>query len=152
MCGGFHRKPGLVASVKEVLTVAAKDPDVKALVVRVNSPGGTVTASDILYHEIRAFKEKRKIPVVASIMDLGTSGGYYIASAADAIVAHPTSVTGSIGVIMLTMDASGLLEKIGVEANAVDYILITRSFSKRDRWLLRTVSHRGSARPPTIDR
>jgi len=116
---GFHRRPGLVASVKEVLTVAAKDSDVKALVVRINSPGGTVTASDILYHEIRAFKAKRKIPVVASIMDLGTSGGYYIASAADAIVAHPTSVTGSIGVIMLTMDASGLLAKIGVETNAL---------------------------------
>ncbi|MDH3714337.1 MAG: signal peptide peptidase SppA [Gammaproteobacteria bacterium] len=116
---GIYPQPGLVASVKEVLTVAAEDSDVKALVVRVNSPGGTVTASDVLYHEIRAFKEKRKIPVVASIMGLGTSGGYYVASAADKIVAHSSSVTGSIGVIMLTVDASGLLEKIGVEANTV---------------------------------
>jgi protease-4 len=99
--------------------VAAEDADIKALVIRVNSPGGTVTASDILYHEIRTFKEKHQIPVVASIMGLGASGGYYVASAADTVVAHPTSVTGSIGVIMLTVDASGLLEKIGVAANTV---------------------------------
>jgi protease-4 len=116
---GIYPRPGQVAGIKEVLTVAAEDTDVKALVVRINSPGGTVTASDVLYHELRIFKEKRKIPVVASIMDLATSGGYYVACAADKIVTHPSSVTGSIGVIMLTVDASGLLEKIGVEANAV---------------------------------
>ena len=115
----LYRRPGMVAEIKEVLDVAAEDEDVKALVIRVNSPGGTVTASDVLYHELRSFKARRKIPVVASIMDLGTSGGYYVACAADTIVAHPSSVTGSIGVIMLTMDASGLLEKIGVQANAV---------------------------------
>jgi protease-4 len=116
---GIYPKPGQVAAIKEVLTLAAEDADVKALVVRINSPGGTVAASDVLHHELRTFKRKREIPVVAAIMDLGTSGGYYVASAADTIVAHPSSVTGSIGVIMLTMDASGLLEKIGVEADAV---------------------------------
>jgi protease-4 len=87
--------------------------------VRINSPGGTVTASDVLYHELRVFKEQRKIPIVASIVDLGASGGYYVAAAADTIVAHPSSVTGSLGVIMLTVNARGLLEKVGVETTAV---------------------------------
>lgn len=117
--GTLVDRPSLVGHVKEVLTSAEKDKNVKALVLRINSPGGTVTASDILYHEIRTFKDTRKIPVVVSIMDLGTSGGYYIATAGDKIVAHPSSVTGSLGVIMLTVNASGLLEKIGVEATAV---------------------------------
>jgi protease-4 len=118
--GGFlEENPNLVARIKEELTRAAEDSRVKAVVLRINSPGGTVTASDILYHELKTFKEKRKIPLVASIMDVGASGGYYVAAAADKIVAHPASVTGSLGVIMLTVNAYGLLEKIGVEATAV---------------------------------
>jgi protease-4 len=109
----------MIAGVKEQLTRAAKDENVKAVVLRINTPGGTVTASDIIYHELKTFKAGRKVPIVASIMDLGTSGGYYIAAAADTVLAHPSSVTGSIGVIMLTINARGLLEKVGVEATAV---------------------------------
>lgn len=116
---GFYTYPSLLATIKEELAKAAKDERVKAMVVRINSPGGTVTASDIIYHELKSFKAARNIPIVASIMDVGASGGYYIASAADAVMAHPSSVTGSIGVIMLTVNARGLLEKVGVEANAV---------------------------------
>ena len=116
---GFYTYPSLLATIKEELSKAAKDERVKAMVVRINSPGGTVTASDIIYHELKSFKAARNIPVVASIMDVGASGGYYIASAADAVMAHPSSVTGSIGVIMLTVNARGLLEKVGVETNAV---------------------------------
>ncbi len=116
---GFRPAPSMIASVKEQLTRAAKDDSIKALVLRINTPGGTVTASDIIYHELKTFKANRKVPIIASIMDLGTSGGYYIAAAADTVVAHPSSVTGSIGVIMLTVNAKGLLEKIGVEATAV---------------------------------
>ena len=116
---GFRSAPSMIASVKEQLTRAAKDDSIKAVVLRINTPGGTVTASDIIYHELKTFKANRKVPIVASIMDLGTSGGYYIAAAADTVVAHPSSVTGSIGVIMLTVNAKGLLEKIGVEATAV---------------------------------
>ncbi len=109
----------LVARIKEELTLAAEDSHIKALLLRVNSPGGTVTASDVIHHEINEFKSKRKIPVVAVIMDVGASGGYYIAVAADQIIAHPTSVTGSVGVIMLRVNAEGLLQKIGVEAGAI---------------------------------
>ena len=116
---GFYPIPSQVARLKEALTKAAADPDVQSLVLRINSPGGTVTASDVLYHELRLFKQKKKIPVIASIMDVGASGGYYVAMGADKIVAHPSSVTGSLGVIMLTVNANGLLEKIGVQASAI---------------------------------
>ncbi|MDH5738809.1 MAG: signal peptide peptidase SppA, partial [Nitrospira sp.] len=109
----------MIARRNDQLTRASKDEQVKAIVLRINTPGGTVTASDIIYHELKTFKAARKVPIIASIMDIGTSGGYYIAAAADTVLAHPSSVTGSIGVIMLTVNAKGLLEKIGVEATAV---------------------------------
>jgi protease IV len=109
----------LLARVREELEKAEEDARVRAVVLRINSPGGTVTASDIIYHEITRFKARRKIPVVACILDVGASGGYYVALAADRIVVHPTTVTGSIGVLMLTVNASGLLEKIGVSASYV---------------------------------
>lgn len=116
---GFVSRPSMVANVKEELIRAANDPHVKAVVVRINSPGGTVTASDIIYHELRAFRQKRQVPVIASIMDVGASGGYYVAAAADKIIVHPSSITGSLGVIMLTINARGLLEKVGLQANAI---------------------------------
>jgi protease IV len=109
----------LLARVREELVRAEKDDAVKALVVRINSPGGTITASDVVYRELREFKQRRKIPVVAAIMDVGASGGYYAALAADQIFAHPTTITGSIGVIMLTVNAQGLLEKVGVTPLAI---------------------------------
>ncbi|GJL57431.1 MAG: signal peptide peptidase SppA [Nitrospirales bacterium] len=107
-------EPSLPARIKEELTKAEKDEHIKAIVLRINTPGGSVTASDLVYHELRVFKKKRHVPVIAAIMDLGTSGGYYIAMAADHILAHPSTITGSIGVIMVTMNAEGLLEKVGV--------------------------------------
>ena len=116
---GFYPAPSQVARLKEALLKASADSNVRAILLRINSPGGTVTASDMLYHELRLFKQKRNIPIVASIMDVGASGGYYVAMAADTVVAHPSSVTGSLGVIMVTMNAQGLLEKIGVQASAI---------------------------------
>ena len=112
------RVPMLVR-IREELTKAAADDDVRALVLRINSPGGTVTASDIIYREVELFRRQRKIPVVAVLMDVAASGGYYIALAADTIIAHPTTVTGSIGVIMLTVNAQGLLDKLGVSTSAI---------------------------------
>ncbi len=109
----------VVSRIKEELTLAAEDDQIKALLLRINSPGGTVTASDLIHHEITAFKTKRRVPVVAIIMDVGASGGYYVAAAADRIIAHPTSVTGSVGVIMLRVNAEGLLQKIGIETGTI---------------------------------
>jgi protease-4 len=112
------RVPRLVR-FREELKKAAKDEDVRAVVLRINSPGGTVTASDVMFRELQLFRTERRVPIVAVMMDVAASGGYYVALAADTIVAHPTTVTGSIGVIMITMNAQGLLEKIGVSASAI---------------------------------
>lgn len=116
---GLAGEPGIVARIKEELTKASKDDKIKAIILRINSPGGTVTASDIIYHELMRYKEKNNVKVTASIMDLGASGAYYIAQSADKIVAHPTSVLGSIGVIMIKLDVEELLGKIGVEATPI---------------------------------
>jgi len=112
-------EPNPVARIKEELKKAAADPHVKAVVLRINSPGGTVTASDLIHHELELFKKQTGKKVIAGIVDLGASGGYYVAVAADKIVAHPTTVTGSIGVIMLSVNVGGLLEKIGVTGTAI---------------------------------
>ena len=117
--GAQAPRVSLLARVREELKKAEDDDRIQALVVRINSPGGTATASDILYRELSAFKARKKIPVVAAIMDVGASGGYYVALAADTIVAHPTTVTGSIGVVMLTLNAEGLLQKVGIAPLAI---------------------------------
>jgi len=109
----------LLVRFREELKKAADDSDVKALIVRINSPGGTVTASDIMFKELQMFKRAAKIPVVAVMMDVAASGGYYVALAADTVFAHPTTVTGSIGVIMLTVNAEGLMQKLGISATAI---------------------------------
>ena len=109
----------LLARVREELKKAAADDDVRALVVRVNSPGGTVTAADVLYREISEWRQQTKRPVVAVMLDVAASGGYYVALAADTIVAHPTSVTGSIGVIMVSLNAEGLMQKLGLSTVAI---------------------------------
>src|SRR5438876_4581879 len=111
---GLIEEESTVARVHAELKKAADDERVKAIVVRVNSPGGGVTASDDVYGEIARFKKERKVPVVAALGDLAASGGYYVACAADRIVAHPTTVTGSIGVIMTSLNLEGLLAKVGV--------------------------------------
>ena len=109
----------LLARVQEEFRKADEDERIKALIVRINSPGGTITASDTLYREIHEFKRRKKIPVIAAIMDVGASGGYYAALAADTIVVNPTTITGSIGVVMVTLNAQGLMQKIGVAPLAI---------------------------------
>jgi protease-4 len=111
--------PSLVSEVKEIIRKAEQDPKIRGVIVRINSPGGTVTASDTIYHELLSYKQRTKLPMVAHMLDLGTSGAYYIAQAADRIVVQPTTVTGSIGVIMVRPSVSGLLGKIGVEAEEI---------------------------------
>ena len=107
-------EPSMVSSVKEQLDKAAGDARIKGVLLMINSPGGTVTASDILYNEIMSFKASKQVKVVALLNGTATSGAYYIAQAADRILAYPTTVTGSIGVILLNLNLNGLMEKIGV--------------------------------------
>ncbi|HOG30365.1 MAG TPA: signal peptide peptidase SppA [Vicinamibacterales bacterium] len=104
----------------EKLDRAESDPNVRAVVVRINSPGGAVTASDVMYRRLVRFRAARPgVPVVAVIEDVGASGGYYVACGADTILAHPTSVTGSIGVIVQTVSFAGTMRMIGIDAKAV---------------------------------
>ncbi len=110
----FRPRLGLVARLHEELDLAAKDPQVKGLLVRIMSPGGSITGSDIIFHLIRQFKRRKKVPVVACLVSLATSGGYYVALAADEIYALPTTVTGSIGVILVKLNLAGLLHKLGI--------------------------------------
>ncbi len=105
--------------VRAVLKQAENDHRIKALVLRIDSPGGEVTASDLIYHELRAFRERRGIPVIASVMGMGTSGAYYIACAGDEIYVHPTSIVGSIGVIAFFPNLEGLANKIGYEHTVI---------------------------------
>jgi protease-4 len=117
--GGLQERPSMVAEVREALQKAEKDTDVEGVILRINSPGGTVTASDIILHDLLTFKARRKIPIYACITGIGTSGGYYVATAADEISAHPTAITGSIGVLFMRFNVEGLMGKIGVGEKTV---------------------------------
>ena len=97
------------------LTHAENDPNVKALVVSIDSPGGAITPSDQIFNRIRAFKQKKGAPVVVSMGFLATSGGYYAACAADHIVAEPTTWTGNIGVYMMRFDLSEAMAHLGIK-------------------------------------
>ena len=108
--GGIHPR-----FIRKRLRQARESSSIKAVVLWMNTGGGTVAASQ----EIAAIVKEFDKPVVVSMGDVTASGGYYIASQADVIVAHPTSLTGSIGVIWMIPDIEGLLEKIGVTLDAV---------------------------------
>ncbi|MGD8211064.1 MAG: S49 family peptidase, partial [Desulfobacterales bacterium] len=93
---GFIRtRPSMVQEVVSQLRLAEKDKNIKAVIFKIDSPGGSVTASDILYNEITSFKKRTGAKVVVAMMGLTASGGYYISLPADYILAHPTTITGS---------------------------------------------------------
>lgn len=119
--GGLLAKgaSSMVDLTREVLKKAEEDSAVVGVIIRINSPGGTVTASDIIRHDIIEFKNHKKVPVYACIMSIGTSGGYYIATAADSIIAHPTAITGSIGVLLWKFNVEGLLDKVGIHEQTI---------------------------------
>ncbi|MFA6572042.1 MAG: signal peptide peptidase SppA, partial [Bacteroidota bacterium] len=99
------------------LKEAREDDDVKVIIIRIDSPGGSVIASDAIYEEI--LKTKKVKPVYASMSDVAASGGYYIPIACDTIIAHPATITGSIGVILAIPNINGLLGKLGITADTV---------------------------------
>ena len=117
--GMFQAQENVVSLFTQQMRAAARDKSVKAVVLRVNSPGGTVTASDTMYEVVRDFRRKTGKPVVAATQEVCASGGYYVCCAADKIVAQPTSVVGSIGVLMNTMEFTGALGKLGIRADAI---------------------------------
>jgi protease-4 len=133
-------------TVRQSLQSLRENPP-KALILRVDSGGGGVSASDRIWHELRKFKEEMKIPVVASFGSTAASGGYYISADADFIYVEPTTLTGSIGVIAQAFTVEGLLDKVGVkpeiiaatEATQKDILSPFRSWTEKDRAELRVI-------------
>jgi protease IV len=119
--GLIHTSTSMVEQIVSQLNKAAKDKQIKAVLFKINSPGGTITASDLLYHEISSFKERTGTKITISMMDVATSGAYYISLPADLIMAHPTTVTGSVGVIYLQPKVGGLMDKIGLGVDVKKY-------------------------------
>lgn len=113
--GGSNAVDDLVAALRK----AEGDPAVRAVVLRINSPGGTVTASDTVYNEVRRFRKRTGKPVVASEADVAASGGYYLALACDHIVAERSSITGSIGVLMQTFNFAQGMDRLGIKGRTV---------------------------------
>ena len=140
--------------VKQQIDAVKKDKNVKAVVLRVDSPGGTITGSHFIYHQLRELVEERKIPLVVSMGSYAASGGYYIAMASGAneaagvlpgeklIYAEPTTTTGSIGVILPHYNVEGLMKEWKIENDSVkshplkDLGSITRKMSDDERKLL----------------
>lgn len=112
----FRISKDIMDSIKKDLDLARDRDAIKAILLDINSPGGEVTASDVIYHQIKKIKKETGKPVIALIGSMGASGAYYVACAADKILAHPTSIIGSIGVLMHSINVEELAEKIGVKA------------------------------------
>lgn len=119
-------RPGVVQEVVSHLRLAEQDDHVKAVLLKIDSPGGPTTASDLLYHELLDFKTRTGKTLVACMMNLAASGGYYVCLPADLIVAHPTTVTGSVGVVLIRPQVSGLMETLGVD------VAVNKSGAKKD--------------------
>jgi len=143
--GGLFRGPGMVASIRQQLKAARKDGAVKAILVNIDSPGGGITTSDVVHRMILDFKEATGRKVVALLGDVAASGGYYVASSADHIVAHPTTITGSIGVIMPLFGMEDLLTKVGLEPRPIksaekkDIAASYRALTEEERRLLQGI-------------
>jgi protease-4 len=133
--GGIQSKD-LSRTIRE----ARRDSSIKAVVLRINSPGGSGLGSEIIWREVKLTKEVK--PVIVSMGDLAASGGYYIACAADSIVAHPSTLTGSIGVFGMIPNTEDLLKKIGVTTDRVktnqfaDFPVLDRPFTADEKQLM----------------
>ncbi|MCM8535295.1 MAG: signal peptide peptidase SppA [Lentisphaeraceae bacterium] len=101
-------------TIIEMIKAAAKDDQVKGIILNMDTPGGGVTATDVIYHEVQKLRNKGK-KVITCMQSVAASGGYYLAAGSDYIVANKTTITGSIGVIISTWNGKDMLEKIGVK-------------------------------------
>ena len=142
------RIEGVIVDSREAIEELRKfrdNPSIKAIVLRIDSPGGGVVASQEIYSEVLKTRAEGKAKVVTSMGNLAASGGYYIAAATDRIVANPGTLTGSIGVIMELANVQGLMEKVGVQSVVIksgkhkDLASPFRTMSAEDRALLQSV-------------
>lgn len=143
--GNYSEGAGMVQEIAAQLRAAAKDDTVRCVLIQVDSPGGGLTASDILYNEIKLFQESGK-SVVVSIGNIAASGGYYIIAPADYIVANPTALIGSFGVIMQHFEVDEMLKKIGVVAEPIkstgskDILSPFRPMTEKERLYLESIT------------
>ena len=142
------RIEGVITDSRETIEELRRfrdNPSIKAVVLRIDSPGGGVVPSQEIHTEVLKARKGGRLKVVASMGNLAASGGYYIAAATDRIVANPGTLTGSIGVIMELANVRGLLEKVGVQSVVIksgrykDLASPFRAMSKEDRVLLQHV-------------
>jgi protease IV len=110
--GSWGENP--VSLFRERLDAIESDPRVCAVVVRINTPGGSVTATDIMWRDLTAFKKRTCLPIIACLMDTAAGGGYYLATGADTIIAHPTTVTGGIGCILNVYNLEDLMAQFNI--------------------------------------
>ena len=145
---GLINIEGVIVDSKEALEQLdryQKDRTIKALVIRINSPGGGVAAAQEIFEELQKTKSQHRKPIVASMGSLAASGGYYIACASDRIFANPGSITGSIGVIVQLANISRLLEKVGVKSVTIksgehkDMGSMTKDLSPQDQKIFQDV-------------
>jgi len=132
-------EPSIVSRIKEELDKARTDERVKGVILKVDSPGGLISASEIIYQEIKKFKSEKNIPIVSYIPSIGASGAYYIITPSDKIIASPGSTVGSIGVYLIKVNIKGLSEKIGVDFEVIkagkhkDALLFNRGLTDEER-------------------
>jgi protease IV len=147
LTGLYSQGDNPVALFRERLDAIAADRLVCAVILRINSPGGGVTATDIMWHDLMKFKMRTRLPVIACLLDLGTGGAYYLATAADHIVAHPTTITGGIGVILNyynLQDAMSQFNIVGAPIKAgknIDLGTPIRALDDEHRKLLQTMAN-----------
>lgn len=152
MSGPYSQGDNPVSVFRERLAAAARDPCVRGVVVRINSPGGGVTATDIMWHDLREFRTRTGRPVIACLMDVGAGGAYYLATAADQIVAHPTTITGGIGVILNVYNLADAMAQYNVVAapiksgTNIDLGTPVRAMDDEKRKLLQTMADEFHAR------
>jgi len=108
-----------LAAFRDKLEAAARDPQVVGIVLRINSPGGSVTTCDIMAEELRRFRAETRKPVVACLMDVATAGAYFLAVESDRIVAHPTALTGGLGVVFNHYNLQDAMAQLNVVADPV---------------------------------
>lgn len=116
--GGFTSQGASAERIVQAIRQAEKD-GVKGLLLQINSPGGTASASQAIYQELMRVRKAGKMKIVAAMGDVAASGGFYIACAADKIYANPATITGSIGVISQSTNLQGLYQKVGLEAEVI---------------------------------
>lgn len=146
LTGPFSAGENPVALFREKLDAAAADPQVVAVVLRINSPGGSVNAADLMRRDLLLFRTHAKKPIIACLLGLATGGAYFLASGADVIVADPTTVTGAVGVVLNLYNLRELMGQLNITPQAVkagpkiDLGTSARNLSAEDRQILETMA------------